>query len=67
MVFIGNGKNYMFRPIAAIFRFRQFFAKRVYIICLNPGYRTKKSPPPRTMIPKNKGEQGEKDKKKMSD
>ena len=30
MVFIRNEKkNYMFRPIAAIFRFRQFSAKRV--------------------------------------
>jgi len=31
MVFIRNGKSYMFRPIEGIFRFRQlfFFAKRV--------------------------------------
>ena len=31
MVFISNGgeKNYMFRPIAAIFRFDDFLAKRV--------------------------------------
>jgi len=29
MVFISNRKNYMFRPIAAIFRFDNFLAKRV--------------------------------------
>jgi len=29
MVFISNGKNYMFRPIVAFFRFRQLSAKRV--------------------------------------
>ena len=29
MAFISKEKNYMFRPIAAIFRFWQFFAKTV--------------------------------------
>ena len=29
MVFISNGKNYMFRPIVSIFRVCQFSAKRV--------------------------------------
>jgi len=29
MVFISNVKNYMFRPIAAIFSFDHFLAKRV--------------------------------------
>jgi len=29
MVLISKGKNYMFRPIAAIFRFWQFSAKRI--------------------------------------
>ena len=29
MVFIGNGKNYMFRPLAAITGFDSFLAKRV--------------------------------------
>ena len=29
MVFISNGKNYIFWPIAAIFSFDNFLAKRV--------------------------------------
>jgi len=29
MMFISNGKKYMFGPIAAIFRFDNFLAKRV--------------------------------------
>ena len=29
MVFISNGKKYMFRPIAAIYMFDNFLAKRV--------------------------------------
>ena len=29
IVLISNGKNYTFRPIAAIFRFDNFLAKRV--------------------------------------
>jgi len=31
MVFISNGKNYMFRPITAIFRFWQLSCKKSFV------------------------------------